>query len=93
MYQHADSSIEMAVVTTNTDTSSTTARWNFGSTSPLQYALEVYRTSAAENCTQLPGVLLPTSGLFEYALPAQSITTIHFTYVAPNIVAIVATAG
>ena len=90
MYQHQDSSTEVAVVTTNTDTSSTATKWNFGSTSPVQYALEVYRTSASENFTRLSDVLLPMSGLLQYDSPAQSITTFHFTFTA---VAAVATAG
>ena len=71
----------MAVVTTNTDTSSITTNWDFGS-SPVQYVLELYRTSASENFTRLPDVLLPMSGRLQYDLPAQSITTVHFTYVA-----------
>ena len=90
MYQHQNSSTEMVVVTTNTDTSSTTANWDFGSTSPVQYALELYRTSASENFTRLPDVLLPMSGRLQYDLPAQSITTFHFTYGAA---ATLATAG
>ena len=90
MYQHQDSSTEMAVVTTNTDTSSSATNWDFGSTSPLQYVLELYRTSASENFTRLPDLLLPMSGHLQYELPAQSITTFHFTYVAA---AALATAG
>lgn len=90
MYQHQDHSTEMAVVTTNTDTSSTTTNWDFGSTSPVQYVLELYRTSASENFTRLPDVLLPMSGRLQYDLPAQSITTFHFTYIAT---AALATAG
>lgn len=82
MYQHQDSTIEVAVVTTNADTSTTATNWDFGSTSPVQYLLELYRTSATENFTRLPDVLLPMSGRLQYDLPAQSITTFHFTYVA-----------
>lgn len=82
MYQHQDSSTEIAVITTNTDTDSTTASWDFGSTSPLQYVLELYRTSSSENFTRLPDLLLPMSGQLRYELPAQSITTFHFTYVS-----------
>ena len=90
MYQHQDYSTEMAVVSTNTDMSSTTTNWDFGSTSPVQYVLELYRTSASENFTRLPDVLLPMSGRLQYDLPAQSITTFYFTYVAT---AALATAG
>lgn len=93
MYQHEDSSTEIAVVTTNTGTSSTTTNWNFGSTSPLQYTVEVYRTSSSENCAQVADTLLPTSGNLQYDLPAQSITTFHFTFVAESTISAVATAG
>lgn len=92
MYQHSGSSTELAVVTTNTDTSSTTTNWDFGSM-PMEYAVEVYRTSASENCTRLADVSLPTSGLLQYDLPAQSITTFHFTTEADGSSSAAATAG
>lgn len=90
MYQHQNSSTEVAVISTNTDESSSTTNWSFGSTSSVQYAIEVYRTSASENFTRLSDALLPMSGLLQYDLPAQSITTFHLTLEAP---AAVATAG
>ena len=93
MYQHEDSSTEVAAVTTNTGSSGTTTNWNFGSTSPLQYTLEVYRTSSSENCARVANALLPSSGRLQYDLPAQSITTFHFTFVADSTPSAVATAG
>ncbi|KAL3131226.1 hypothetical protein ABBQ38_000524 [Trebouxia sp. C0009 RCD-2024] len=48
MYQHQDFTTEITVVTTNTDASSTTRLWNFGSTSPEQYAIEADESSLPE---------------------------------------------
>lgn len=93
MLKHSDSSTEIAVVTTNTGTSSSTTNWNFGSTSSLQYTIKAYRTSATENFLQLADVLLPTNGVLQHELPAQSITTFHFTYVAQSATPAAATAG
>lgn len=92
MYQPQNSNMELAVVTTNTDTSSTKTNWDFGSM-PEQIAVEVYRTSASENFTQLADVLLPISGLLQYDLPAQSITTFYFTVEADTTAPASATAG
>ncbi len=89
MYQDEDSNTEIAVVTTNTESSSTNTNWQFGSMTS-QYIVEVYRTSATENCTQLTGVVLPTNGVLRYTLPSNSVTTFHFTIEAE---AAVATAG
>ena len=78
MHQNDNSTIEVAVVTTNTESGSTTTYWHFGSMSS-EYTVEVYRTSATENCTQLTDVVLPTSGILQYTLPSNSITTFYFT--------------
>ena len=86
MYQHDDSSTELAVVTTNKDSSSTTTNWHFG-TMPEELVVEVYRTSATENCTRLTDAVLPSSGVLQYQLPATSITTFHFTTVPSSAVA------
>ena len=86
MYEHDDSSTEMAVVTTNKDSSSTTTNWRFGSMSE-DLAVEVYRTSATENCTRLTDVALPSDGVLKYELPATSITTFHFITVPSSAVA------
>lgn len=78
MYQNDSSSTEIAVVTTNTESGSTATNWQFGSMSS-EYTVEVYRTSATENCTQLTDVVLPMSGILQYTLPSNSITTFYFT--------------
>ena len=79
MIQSDDSSTQVAVVTTNTGSDTTTTDWNFGSTNSAQYSVEVYRTSATENFAQLSDVTLPTSGVLQYGLPSNSITTFHLT--------------
>ena len=89
MYQDEESNTDIAVVTTNTESSSTSTNWQFGSMSS-QYVVEVFRTSATENCTQLTDVVLPSNGVLQYTLPSNSITTFHFTIEAE---AAVATAG
>jgi len=86
MYQDEDFNTEIAVITTNTESSSTSTNWQFGSMSS-QYIVEVYRTSATENCTQLTDVVLPTNGVLQYTLPSNSITTFHFTIEAEPAVA------
>lgn len=77
MYQFDETSTEIAVVTTNQDSSGSSINWHFGSM-PQQYIIEVYRTSATENCTRLTDAVLPSSGVLQYNLPARSITTFHF---------------
>lgn len=89
MYQDEESNTDIAVVTTNTESSSTNTNWQFGSMSS-HYVVEVFRTSATENCTQLTDVVLPSNGVLQYTLPSNSITTFHFTIEAE---AAVATAG
>ena len=89
MCQTDDSSTEIAVVTTNTESSGTTTNWQFGSLSQETF-VEVYRTSTSENCTQLTDAVLPTSGVLQYGLLSNSITTFHFTMVTA---AAAATAG
>ena len=42
--------------------------------------MEVFRTSATENFAQLEYVLLPTSGLLQYELLPNTITTFHVTF-------------
>lgn len=86
MYEHDDSNTEMAVVTTNKDSSSTRTNWHFGSMSE-DLAVEVYRTSATENCTRLTDAVLPSSGVLKYELPATSVTTFHFVTVPSSAVA------
>ena len=71
------STSEIAVVTTNKDSSTTTTNWQFGSMS-AQYIVEVYRTSATENCTRLTDAVLPSNGVLQYDLPGNSITTFYF---------------
>jgi O-glycosyl hydrolase len=77
MNKRDDSMTEIAVVTTNKDSSTTTTNWQFGST-PVQDVVEVYRTSATENCTRLTDAVLPSNGGLQYNLPGNSITTFYF---------------
>ena len=92
MYQQEDSSTDIAVVSTNTGTSSTTTNWGFDSSS-MQHTIEVYRTSASENFVRQADVLLPESGVLQYELPAQSITTFHLTFTADSASSATATSG
>lgn len=79
MHQDDDSSIDMAVVSTNTGLFNVTADWSFGAiASPVD--VEVYRTSATENFARLENVQLPESGLLNYDLPPNTITTFHMTF-------------
>ena len=92
-YQHENGSTEITVVTTNSDTSSSETNWEFGSTSPLQHVVEIYRTSATENFARQTDAVLPSNGLLQYGLPQQSITTFHFTYLPDSVSTAAATAG
>ena len=78
MHKDDDSSIEMAVISTNTGLYNVTVDWSFGAIA-LPVYVEVYRTSATEDFAQLESVQLPTSGLFTYDLPPDTITTFHMT--------------
>ena len=91
MYQISNTRTKICVVTTNTDTTSTTTNWDFGSL-PFQYAVEVYRTSSSESFLRLQDAFLPTTGVLQYSLPAQSITTFFFTLLSQSAES-VATAG
>ena len=79
MYQNDDGSVQVAVVSTNTGLYDNTVSWAFG-TIALPVYMEVYRTSATENFAQLEYVLLPTTGLLQYDLPSDTITTFHVTF-------------
>ena len=76
----------MAVVSTNTGLFNITADWGFGSIA-LPVDVEVYRTSATEDFAWLGNVRLPTSGLFNYDLPPDTITTFHMTFNAVTVAA------
>lgn len=76
-----DSSIEMAVISTNTGLYNVTTNWGFGAIAQA-VAVEVYRTSATENFAQLGNVQLPSSGVMVYELPPNTITTFHMTFSA-----------
>ncbi len=79
MCRNDDGSLEAAVVSTNTGLYDTTVNWSFG-TITLPVYVEVYRTSATEDFAQLEFVLLPTTGLLQYDLPTDTITTFHMTF-------------
>ena len=79
MRKDDDNSVEMAVVSTNTGLFNVTADWSFGAVA-LPVDVEVYRTSATENFARLGNVRLPTSGLLNYDLPPDTITTFHMTF-------------
>ena len=79
MRQADDNSIEMAVVSTNTGLFNVTADWSFGAIA-LPVNVEVYRTSATEDFARLGNIRLPTSGLLNYDLPPDTITTFHMTF-------------
>ena len=84
MRKDDDSSVEMAVVSTNTGLFNTTADWSFGAIA-LPVDVEVYRTSATEDFARLGNVRLPTSGLLRYDLPPDTITTFHMTFNAVTV--------
>lgn len=84
MRQDDDDSIEMAVVSTNTGLFNVTADWSFGAIA-LPVNVEVYRTSATEDFAWLGNVRLPKSGLFNYDLPPDTITTFHTTFNAVTV--------
>ncbi|KAL3153750.1 hypothetical protein ABBQ32_013341 [Trebouxia sp. C0010 RCD-2024] len=76
-----DSSIDMAVVSTNTGLYNATTNWGFGALA-LPVDVEVYRTSATEDFARLESVQLSTSGVLQYDLPPNTITTFHMTFSA-----------
>ena len=79
MYQNDDGSLQAAVVSTNTGLYDISVNWSFG-TIALPVYVAVYRTSATENFAQLEYVLMPTTGLLQYDLPTDTITTFHVTF-------------
>ena len=67
---------EVAVVATNDGIQNVTTDWSFGNLVQPVY-MQVYRTSGTEDFAQLASELLPTTGLLQYPLPPQTITTFY----------------
>ena len=81
MHDDNNSSIEMAVVSTNTGLYNVTTNWGFGAIA-MPVDVEIYRTSATEDFTRLANVQLQISGVLQYDLPPNTITTFHMTFSA-----------
>lgn len=69
-------SFQVAVVATNNGLENATTNWSFGTLSEPAY-VQVYRTSATEDFVQLAAQLLPSTGLLQYPLPPQTITSFY----------------